>query len=125
MTHEQGTRVRCCRAAIPGLPATATDTIPPGSAFLRSLVIFGIIVLSSCVGTVDDYSKAALAFSETATADTIDNLRRKHDLEAAAYAAAYCGQPRIGAVARRYTDPEVLKRRTEICRDERAIGFGR
>lgn len=73
---------------------------------------------------VDDYATAANAFGQQMTLNTIVQLTRKHDTEAAAYAAMYCAQPRIGAVLRRYQDPDLLKARTELCRIEQMLGFG-
>lgn len=81
------------------------------------------IMLGGCVGIVDDYSKTALAFGRSASGNTIENLSAAHDLEAAGYAAAYCGQPRIGAVERRYRDPAVMMQRLMMCEAEREIGF--
>lgn len=93
------------------------------SVVVITLVVFFVLLLSGCVGMVNDYATAANAFGEEATRNTIVQLQRKHDSELAGYAAAYCGQPRIGAVVRRYQDPALRAARDELCRAEQMLGY--
>ncbi|MGH6689529.1 MAG: hypothetical protein ACREF4_02465 [Gammaproteobacteria bacterium] len=90
---------------------------------LALVAMAALLALAGCGGMVDDYAKTAIAAGEATTSRTIENLSRKHDIEAGAYAAAYCGQPRVGAVERRYADPETRELRRRMCAAEREIGF--
>lgn len=87
------------------------------------LVALALLALAGC-SPARDYATAANAFAEEATRGTIVELAKKHDTELMAYAAAYCGQPRIGAVARRYQNHDIRAHREQMCAYERQLGFG-
>lgn len=84
-------------------------------------VLAVLLLLSGCVGMVNDYATAANAFSEQATLNTITQLERKHDTELTGYLVAACGQPRAGALMRRFSDDEELRRYFEFCREQRGL----
>jgi hypothetical protein len=88
------------------------------------LVLLAVLAftLSGC-GAWQDYNKIALGYREQISANSIMDLRQANDGELRDIAAIYCGVPRIGAVVRRYQDPNTLALRQQMCAAEEQLGF--
>lgn len=109
------------------LATGALRSLPHLTRRLRSPLFWAVLavhLVASCTGVVNDYATVANAFATDATANTITQLSRKHDVEAGAWAAAYCGQVRVGALMRRY-DSRQLAMRVAMCDEEARIGWTR